>query len=63
VGVVGVSDVAEAGDAAEAPGLDIICRRLSMLAEDEQILAVTAVIFDGLPEYHRRARLLGRNPG
>lgn len=49
-------------DAAEAPGLDVICRGLSMVAEDEQILAVTGVVFDGLYEYHRRALLLGRDP-
>jgi hypothetical protein len=49
-------------DAAEAPGLDVICRGLSMVAADEQILAVTAVMFDGLYEYHHRALLLGRDP-
>lgn len=50
-------------DAAEAPGLDVLCRGLSMVAADEQILTVTGVAFDGLYEYHRRALLLGRNPG
>lgn len=49
-------------DAAEAPGLDVICRGLSMVAPDEQILAVTSVLFDGMYEYHRRALLLGRDP-
>lgn len=49
-------------DAAEAPGLDIVCRGLSMVASDEESLAVTSVVFDGLYEFHRRALLLGRDP-
>ena len=46
----------------EAVGLDIVLRGLSMVAGDEQILAITAPIFDGLYEYERRALLLGREP-
>ncbi|GAC1532676.1 MAG: hypothetical protein NVS3B12_10880 [Acidimicrobiales bacterium] len=49
-------------DAPEAAGLDVLCRGLSMVAEDEQILAATAPLFDGLYEYRRRALLLGRDP-
>lgn len=49
-------------DAPEAPGLDVICRGLSMIADDEQVLAVTGPLFDGLYEYRRRALLLGRDP-
>jgi hypothetical protein len=49
-------------DAPEACGLDVICRGLSMVAADVEILAVTGPIFDGLYEYRRRAVLLGRKP-
>lgn len=50
-------------DAPEAPGLDVLCRGLSMVADDEQVLAVTGVLFDGLYEHRRRALLLGgRDP-
>ena len=48
-------------DAPEAPGLDVICRGLSMVRTDEQILAATHAVFDGLYEYRRRALLLGRD--
>lgn len=48
-------------DALEAPGLDAICRGLSMVLDDLEVLAVTASIFDGLYEYRRRALLLGRD--
>lgn len=49
-------------DAIEAPGLDIICRGLSMIRTDDQIIEIGAAIFDGLFEHRRRALLLGRNP-
>ena len=49
--------------AVEAPGLDVICRGLSMIADDEQVLAVTGPLFDGLYEYRKRALLLGHDPG
>lgn len=49
-------------DVAEAPGLDVICRGLSMVRGDDEILIVTEAIFDGLYEYRRRAMLLGRDP-
>jgi hypothetical protein len=48
-------------DAPEAAGLDVVCRGLSMVRADEEILAVTGAIFDGLYEYRRRALLLGRD--
>ncbi|HKA03841.1 MAG TPA: chromate resistance protein ChrB domain-containing protein [Acidimicrobiales bacterium] len=50
-------------DAPEAPGVDVICRGLSMVLPDDQVLAVTGPIFDGLYEHRRRALLLGREPG
>jgi hypothetical protein len=50
-------------NAPEAFGLDVICRGLSMVAGDDEILAVTGPVFDGLYEYRRRALLLGREPG
>jgi hypothetical protein len=50
-------------DVPEARGLDAIMRGLSMVADDERILDVTAVMFDGLYEFYRRGLLLGREPG
>ncbi len=49
-------------DAPEAPGLDVICRGLSMVKDDAEVLAVGGAIFDGLYEHRRRALLLGREP-
>jgi hypothetical protein len=49
-------------DAPEAPGLDVLLRGLSMIGTDEQTLAVSGPLFDGLYEYHRRRTLLGREP-
>jgi len=48
--------------APEAVGLDVICRGLSMVRDDTQIVAVSEAIFDGLYEHRRRALLLGRDP-
>jgi hypothetical protein len=49
-------------DAPEAPGLDVLLRGLSMTGTDEQTLAVSGPLFDGLYEYHHRRTLLGREP-
>lgn len=49
-------------DAPEAPGLDAVLRGLSMVSTDDQILDLTAPVFDGLYEFFRRATLLGREP-
>jgi hypothetical protein len=49
-------------DAPEAAGLDVALRGLSMVCDDEQVLALTGPLFDGLYEYHRRGMLLGRPP-
>jgi len=49
-------------DAPEAPGLDVLLRGLSMTGTDDQTLAVSGALFDGLYEYHRRRLLLGREP-
>ena len=49
-------------DAPEAPGLDVLCRGLSMILDDPAMLATTGPLFDGLYEYRRRALLLGREP-
>ncbi|MEV4732473.1 chromate resistance protein ChrB domain-containing protein [Saccharopolyspora sp. NPDC049426] len=49
-------------DAPEAPGFDVALRALSMVCDDEEVLAHTRPIFDGLYEYYRRATLLGREP-
>ena len=49
-------------DSPEAVGLDVICRGLSMVGSDDDVLTITAAVFDGLYEYRRRATLLGRDP-
>jgi hypothetical protein len=49
-------------DAPEAAGLDVICRGLSMVLEDSEVVSVTTAVFDGLYEHRRRAVLLGRDP-
>lgn len=49
-------------DAPEAVGLDVVLRGMSMVMTDDEVLALTGPIFDGLYEFHRRATLLGRNP-
>jgi hypothetical protein len=49
-------------DAPEARGLDVMLRGLSLVADDEQLLELTAPLFDGLYEFKRRALLLGREP-
>jgi len=49
-------------DAPEAPGLDVLCRGLSMILDDAAMLAATGPLFDGLYEFCRRALLLGRAP-
>ena len=48
--------------APEAPGLDVLCRGLSMTGTDAQTLVVTGPLFDGLYEHRRRALLVGREP-
>jgi len=49
-------------DAPEAPGLDTIVRGLSLTGTDEETLAVSGPIFDGLYVFYRRSLLLGREP-
>jgi hypothetical protein len=49
-------------DAPEAPGVDVICRGLSMVCDDNDVVALTGPLFDGLYEYRRRALALGREP-
>ena len=49
-------------DAPEAPGLDVLLRGLSMVRGDEEVLAISGPLFDGLYEYRARATLLGREP-
>jgi hypothetical protein len=62
--IVHEADLAdERFDAPEASGLDVICRGLSMVLEDPEVLTVTGPVFDGLYEHRRRALLLGHEPG
>jgi hypothetical protein len=49
-------------DAPEARGLDVLIRGLSMIAADEEVLELTARLYDGLYEYLRRATVLDREP-
>jgi len=42
---------------AEAPGLDAICRGLLMVLDDDQVLTVSASVFDGLYELRRQSIL------
>jgi hypothetical protein len=49
-------------DAPEARGLDVLVRGLSMVCEDDETLAVTGRLYDGLYEHLRRALTLGREP-
>jgi hypothetical protein len=61
--VVHEADLAdERFDAPEARGLDVVCRGLTMVAGDEEVLAITRPLFDGLYEFRRRALLGGREP-
>jgi hypothetical protein len=61
--IVHEADLAdERFEAPEAPGVDVICRGLSMVCSDDDVLTVTAPLFDGLYEYRRRALALGREP-
>lgn len=49
-------------ESAEAPGLDVVCRGLSMVRGDTEVLVITAAVFDGLYEYRRQALLTGTDP-
>jgi hypothetical protein len=49
-------------DAPEGRGLDVVCRGLSMVRGDHEVLAVAEVVFDGLYEFRRRALTSGREP-
>jgi len=61
--IVHEADLAdERFDAQEAPGLDVLLRGLSMVRGDEEVLAISRPLFDGLYEYRKRALVLGREP-
>jgi hypothetical protein len=61
--IVHEADLAdERYDAPEAAGLDVLLRGLSMIRDDEQLLALAEPLFDGLYEYRKRALLTGREP-
>ncbi|HWJ33193.1 MAG TPA: chromate resistance protein ChrB domain-containing protein [Gaiellaceae bacterium] len=61
--IVHEADLAdERYDAPEAPGIDVLLRGLSMTHDDEQLLALSEPLFDGLYEFKKRALLLGRQP-
>ena len=59
--IVHEADLAdERYDAPEAPGLDSLLRGLSLTRSDDELLALTAPLFDGLYDLKKRALLLGR---
>jgi hypothetical protein len=61
--IVHVADLDdERYDAPEAPGLDVLLRGLSMVRSDDEVLQLSAPLYDGLYEYLRRAGMLGREP-
>jgi hypothetical protein len=61
--IVHEADLAdERYDSPEAPGVDALLRGLALVRSDDEILALTAPLFDGLYELQRRAALLGRAP-
>jgi hypothetical protein len=61
--IVHEADLAdERFDAPEALGLDVLLRGLSMVRRDEEVLAISGPLFDGLYEYRKRALVLGREP-
>lgn len=49
-------------DSPEAPGFDVALRGLSMICEDDEVLAHSGPVFDGLYEFYRRRTLTGREP-
>ena len=49
-------------DEPSAAGLDVISRGLTLVADDDRVLEVSAALFDGLYEYRRRL-LIGARPG
>ncbi len=49
-------------DAPEAPGLDVICRGLAMVHDDDTMLTITGALFDGLYEHRHRALVAGHDP-
>lgn len=62
-GIVHEADLADDRyDAPEGPGLDVICRGLSMIHSDEEVLRISHAVFDGLYEYRRRVALHGADP-
>ena len=44
-------------DAPEAPGLDVVLRGFSLVCDDEEVLALTGPMFDGLYAYYHRSLL------
>lgn len=50
-------------DAPEAPGVEALLRGLSLVCSDEEILALTGPLFDGLYEVYKQGIATGRRPG
>jgi hypothetical protein len=56
------ADLADRYDAPEAPGLDVLLRGLGLKRTDHELFAIATPLFDALYDYHKQARLLGREP-
>jgi len=61
--IVHEADLAdERFDVPEGPGLDVLCRGLSMVLDDDDVLTIARPLFDGLYEYRHRALMHGTEP-
>ena len=61
--IVHEADLAdERYDAPEAPGLDVLLRGLSMVHDDDELLALAAPLFDGALRVPKRALLPAESP-
>ncbi len=49
-------------DAPEAAGLDVLLRGLAMRRSDDELLVITAPLYDALYDYHGQVLLRGRDP-
>ncbi|MDP9377802.1 MAG: chromate resistance protein [Actinomycetota bacterium] len=61
--IVHEADLGDDGyDAPEAPGLHVLMRGLAMIRADQEVLSISAPLYDGLYEYFKRSALLGSQP-
>ena len=59
--IVHEADLAdERYDAPEAPGLDVLLRGLSLIRNDDEVLAIAEALFDGLYALHNQNNASGQ---